>query len=88
MRSKMSFFIISINATFYCIIIKICLYLVHFLLITFPRGDAAREAERKREESRLMPVSHYRGSPEDPLRILLEFEHRLGGSSGDPQEII
>ena len=28
----------------------------------------------------VMPVSHYRGSPEDPLWIPLELEHKPGGS--------
>ena len=37
-----------------------------------------------RLHSTVMPVSHYRGSPEDPLRITLELDHKLGGSSGDP----
>ncbi len=37
--------------------------------------------------SSVMPESRYRGSPQDPLRISLELEHKLGGSSGDPQGI-
>ena len=37
--------------------------------------------------STLMPVLHYRGSPEDPPGEL-EHSSTLGGSTGDPQGIL
>ncbi len=35
-----------------------------------------------------MPVSHYRESPADPLRIPLVYALTLGGSPEDPQGIL
>ncbi len=36
----------------------------------------------------VMPVSHQNKSPANPLGIPLELEHKLGGSTGDPQGIL
>ena len=40
-------------------------------------NGCARRANLLLLLSNLMPVSHYSGSPKDPLRIPLEFEHTL-----------
>ncbi len=40
----------------------------------------AQNRERDLREGILMPVSHYRGSPADPLGNPLELEQKLGES--------
>ena len=56
-------------------------------------GEPGRERQRKRpvvqqQESIMLPVSHYTGSPEDPLGIPLVYALTPGRSWGDPQRIL